>query len=247
MARRRGGRVGGEERVAGTRGKDHDPALLEMTNRPPPDEGLGHLVHLDGGLNAGRNPDLLEGRRQGEGIDDRRQHPHGVTGDAIDALLVGRDTADDVAATHDDGDLHTEFGHLGDFIGDVLDDLRLDTEGLRTHEGLARQLEHDSGRYRGSAEGSSSFASALLTELESDKPYHGRVRHRRSLRRCSPTDYRRCPWQRAARAGPRTEELLHLAVDDLFGDLFGLALLHRLLEGDLVLGREQIRRSPRHG
>ena len=40
--RRRG--VGGEERVAGARGEDHDPALLEVAHRAAPDVGLGDLA-----------------------------------------------------------------------------------------------------------------------------------------------------------------------------------------------------------
>ena len=43
----RGRRIGREERVAGARREDHDAALLEVADRPPPDVRLGDLGHVD--------------------------------------------------------------------------------------------------------------------------------------------------------------------------------------------------------
>ena len=43
----RGGRVGGEERVAGAGREDHDPALLEVADRPAADVRLGDLGDRD--------------------------------------------------------------------------------------------------------------------------------------------------------------------------------------------------------
>ena len=50
-----GGRVGGEERVAGAAGEDDDPLLLEVADRPAPDVGLGDLLHRDRRLHPGRH------------------------------------------------------------------------------------------------------------------------------------------------------------------------------------------------
>src|SRR6187399_3150369 len=46
--------------VAGAGGEDHDPALLEVADGAPADEGLGHRAHLDGGHDAGQDAGLLE-------------------------------------------------------------------------------------------------------------------------------------------------------------------------------------------
>ena len=43
----RSGRIGGEERIAGTAGEDHDSAFLEVANRPPADVRLGDLGDRD--------------------------------------------------------------------------------------------------------------------------------------------------------------------------------------------------------
>ena len=64
--RRRG--VGREEGIARAGTEDDDPALLEVTGRPPPDVGLGDLMHLDGRLDTGRLPELLERVLQREGV-----------------------------------------------------------------------------------------------------------------------------------------------------------------------------------
>ncbi len=81
----RGGGVGGEERVAGAAGEDHDPALLEVADGPAPDVGLGDLRHVDGGLHPGGLAQLLERVLQGQGVDDRGQHAHVVGLGAVHA------------------------------------------------------------------------------------------------------------------------------------------------------------------
>jgi hypothetical protein len=49
----RGHRVSGEVRHPGAGAEDHDPALLEVPDRPPRDVRLGDLAHGDRGLDAG--------------------------------------------------------------------------------------------------------------------------------------------------------------------------------------------------
>ena len=52
----RGSRVRREERVAGARREDHDPALLEVADRAAADIGLGDLGHGDRGLDTRHHP-----------------------------------------------------------------------------------------------------------------------------------------------------------------------------------------------
>ena len=61
----------------------------------------------------------LERVLQGDGVDDRGQHPHVIAGHAVDPLGGRGDAAEDVAAADDDGDLDAEFVHLDDLVGDA--------------------------------------------------------------------------------------------------------------------------------
>ena len=101
--RRRG--VGGEERVAHAGGEDDDAALLEVADGPAPDVGLGHLGHVQRAQHPGGLALLLEGVLEGQGVDHRAQHAHGVGGGAVHAAARPGGAAPDVAAADHDGQL----------------------------------------------------------------------------------------------------------------------------------------------
>ena len=98
----RGGRIGGEVRVAGPGREDHDPALLEMPHRAAPDVRLGDRVHRDRRLHAAGDADSLERVLERQRVDDGRQHPHVVGRGAVHpGRLVGLAAPDVSAADHD--------------------------------------------------------------------------------------------------------------------------------------------------
>src|SRR5487761_737712 len=139
-AQRRGG-VGGEVRVAGAGGQDHDPALLEVADSASPDVRLSDLRHLDGGHGARGNPDPLERILQRQRVDHRRQHAHVVAGGAIDAKLAGSHATKDVAAADDERDLDAHLVDALHLAGDGLDDREVNAVVPRAAECLAAQLE----------------------------------------------------------------------------------------------------------
>src|ERR1035437_6596468 len=112
----RGRRVRREVRVAGPAREDDAALLLEVTNRPPPDERLGDRAHLERRL---------------------------VARDPVDALRRGRDAPDDVSAADDDGQLHSETRDFRDLVGHARDHRRLDAEGLAAEERLPGEFQQD--------------------------------------------------------------------------------------------------------
>jgi hypothetical protein len=52
-------------------------------------------------------------------------------------------SAKEVSATHNDGDLHTEFTNLGQFRGNLVHARGIDTETLARGQCLTGQLEQD--------------------------------------------------------------------------------------------------------
>ena len=95
-------RIGREIGIASAAGKDHDAALLQVTDCPAADERLSHLVHLDRRLHAGVYALLLERILQRERIDDRGQHPHVIGGHAVHVLGLLSHTTEKVSPAHHD-------------------------------------------------------------------------------------------------------------------------------------------------
>ena len=141
-AQRRGG-VGGEVRVAGAGAEHDDAALLEVADGAAADERLGDRAHLDRGHDARHHALLLERVLQRQGVDDGGEHAHVVGGGAVHAARAGGDAAEDVAAADDDGGLDAHALDLGDVLGDLRGDGRVDAVGLRAHQGFAGEFEED--------------------------------------------------------------------------------------------------------
>ena len=108
-----GGGVGGEIGVARAGGKDDYASLLQMTDCPAQDEGLGDLVHGNRGLDAGVDPHFFQAVHEGEAVDHRGEHAHVVAGGTVDAALFAGEAAEDVAPADHDAHLHAE---LVDFL-----------------------------------------------------------------------------------------------------------------------------------
>jgi hypothetical protein len=68
-----------------------------------------------------------------------------VAGDPIDALGSRRQSADDVAAAHDDRCLDAELVNLANLVRDAGNDVRIDPERSFSHQGFARELEQNAG------------------------------------------------------------------------------------------------------
>ncbi len=112
----RGGGVGREERVARAGGEDHDAALLEVAHRAPPDVGLRDLLDRDRGQHARVRRLVLERVLQRKCVQDGGEHAHVVGGRAVHPLRGALQAAVDVAAAHDDRDLHPAVGHALDLV-----------------------------------------------------------------------------------------------------------------------------------
>ena len=139
-----GGGVGGEIRVAGPSGENHDALLLEVAHCSSSNEALGHLLNLNGGLNAGRDLHLLDGGLEGKGVDDGAQHAHLVGDGAVDATLGGKYLAsDEVAPADDEGDLDTLLVNLGDLLGDVIEDRGVEPGARFSGQCLAGEFDEN--------------------------------------------------------------------------------------------------------
>src|SRR3989344_990188 len=137
----RGAGVGGKIWVAGAGDENDAAALFEVSDRASPDEVLGHLMHLDGGLDPGHDADFLEGILERQSIDDRGQHSHGVARGPVDRAAAL--AAPDVAAADHDGELDFETGDLADLLDNVLEVPRIDRLASRARKTLPAQLQDD--------------------------------------------------------------------------------------------------------
>ena len=134
------GRIGGEERVAGAAGEDHDRAVVEMAQRALALVGFADLGHGERRHGAGGRTGALERGFEHERIHHRRQHAHGVAGRPRHALSRDLDPAQDVAAADHDAERHAERAR-GDEIGGIAVDRRLvDAERPLAAQGLARDF-----------------------------------------------------------------------------------------------------------
>ena len=69
--------------------------------------------------------------------------PGVIGGRAVHSLRGGRHAPIEVSAADDDRDLHSALAHLDDLPGDLLDPMKVETELLLAHQGLAGELQQD--------------------------------------------------------------------------------------------------------
>src|SRR3989440_1611308 len=139
--RRRG--VGGEERIAGARGEHHDLALLEVADRLAADIGLDHLLDVERGERAARQPGDAHRVLKRERVHHRGEHSHVVGGGAVHPGRARRHAPEDIAAADHHADLHAQARDLRDLADDGLDGLAVDAESIFPHQRFARQFEEN--------------------------------------------------------------------------------------------------------
>lgn len=135
------GGVGGEERVAGTGGEDHDFLGVQVAHGLATIVVIGHANHGDGRHDDGGDVRPLQRVAHGQGIHHGRQHAHVVTGDAIHAGCTERRATEQVATTNHQADLNANTDQLADFQRHAIQDLGVDPELFRAHQGLAAKFE----------------------------------------------------------------------------------------------------------
>ena len=136
-----GAGVGGEEGVAGAAAENHDAALLQMADGLAADVRLGDLVHLHRRLHPDGDAPLLQAVGQGQAVDDGGQHAHLVGAGALHPVAAVLEAAPEVAAAHDDADLHAGLGTLLDDVADAADDVEVQPPVLVPGQGLAADLQ----------------------------------------------------------------------------------------------------------
>src|SRR5690606_24818874 len=121
-----GGRVGGEEGVAGAGGEQAYPPFLHVPDGAAANVVFADLVDLDGAHHAGVAAFLLQGVGHGQGVDDGGQHAHVVAGHAIHSGGGQAGAAEDVAAADHQADFGAGALGFDDFAGEGLQDFRVD-------------------------------------------------------------------------------------------------------------------------
>ncbi len=140
--------IGGEKRVAGAGGEDHDPALLQVPHRTAADVGLGDLLDVYRRHHPGVLADLLQRVLERERIEHRRQHAHVVAGSAIHAGGGALQAPVDVAGADDNRHLDRTGADRGHLLGDPFDLRRVGAVITLPHQRLSRELQEDASELR---------------------------------------------------------------------------------------------------
>ena len=136
-----GGRIGGEEGVAGAAAEHGDLALIHGAQRILAGKGRGHLRHRDGGEHLGGHAQLLQLVGDSQRVHHGRQHPD-LVGEGTLHLAAGA-AAPEVTAAHNDADLHAEVVCLLDAAADGVHGRLIKAGALLAAKGLAADLEQD--------------------------------------------------------------------------------------------------------
>jgi hypothetical protein len=123
-----GGGVGGKEGIARAGGEDDDAAELEVPGGDAANEGLGHVLHLDGALHPGGHVHRFEHRLHGERVHHGRQHAHVIARRPFDAAFTALNPAENVAPPDHHDHAHPQFAHLLDLPRDVMHGSRVNSQ-----------------------------------------------------------------------------------------------------------------------
>ncbi|MNH35989.1 hypothetical protein D3C79_967370 [compost metagenome] len=102
---------------------------------------IGHTHHGNGRHDDGGNVRPLQRIAHGQAIHYGRQHAHVVAGNTVHAGCTERRATEQVATANHQADLDTDADQLADFQGHAIQDLGVDPELFRAHQGLAAKLE----------------------------------------------------------------------------------------------------------
>ena len=140
------GRVRGELRVAGPRGKNHHPSLFQVPDRAPPDEGLRHFRHFHRGEDPRVDMDLLQGVLESQGVYNRGQHPHVVGDYTVKLKTLVTAATPDVSAAHDHSDLDVFLMGGFDVFCYLKEGFEINAPAGGACEGFTGELEYHSVR-----------------------------------------------------------------------------------------------------
>ena len=121
--------------------KDHHAALLQMADRAPPDERLGHLVHLDGRHHPRVHALLFQRVLQRQRVDHRRQHAHVIGRHPVHLFGLLGDAAEEIPAAHHEPNLDSERVHVGHFGRNFVHAVRFHSKALARCQCLAGELQ----------------------------------------------------------------------------------------------------------
>ena len=117
---------------------------MSVVNGTAPDVGLGDLGHVDGRLDTGGLPQLLEGVLKGQGVDRGGEHAHVVGLGPVHPCAGAGHPAPDVAAADHHGYVDLKLGaYVGDIAGYATDDVTVDSVAGLSGEGLSGDLQDD--------------------------------------------------------------------------------------------------------
>ncbi len=142
-AKRCGG-IGREEGVTCAGDEDDDAALFEVAHGFSANEGFGHALDGNRGLDAGGDAEGFQLALQGHAVDDGGEHPHVVGGGSLHAFVAGGEASPDVAAADDHGCFDAHFMNFLNLSGDSGDDSGGDAfGGSAVFKGFSTHLEND--------------------------------------------------------------------------------------------------------
>ena len=142
-AERRAG-VGGEVGRASAGREDADISCLHSLDSLPLRVELADRLHADSCEHLSLHAQCAERRAERERVDNGSAHAHLVALHAVEAFRCTAESAEDVAATDDDANLHAHFVYFLDLLCVFAQTNGVDTEALLAHEALATELEENS-------------------------------------------------------------------------------------------------------
>jgi hypothetical protein len=119
-----------------------------MPERLALNERLRELGHIDRGHHPGGHPDRFQRVHHRQRVDDGREHPHAVAGDAVDAFAGSGEAAENIPAPEHDADFTAELMDFFNALGHKRQIRRVDAfAGFAVAEHLAGELKQHSAEF----------------------------------------------------------------------------------------------------
>jgi len=126
---------------ARTASKDNNAALVQVADRTGTNIGLCHRFHLDGSLHADIHTFLLQHIGNRQCVDAGSKHTHMICTHTDHLIAAVLQTTPEVAAAHNDTDLHTHCNSLLDHVADLTDHIKIKTAVCRSGQRFAADLQ----------------------------------------------------------------------------------------------------------